>query len=136
MQTKYPIVAANTGSFPERLQGRPFTWLLSGCLAAEQWYRFMQNLRIRIIREDSRYPQVLLVAKNDYDFPSFQVALSTVGSFLKAQNRSLEWFSRSEEWMEFLVEISLSLVLYFLLIGIYYIILGSQPSVCAPQWWR
>lgn len=103
MQTKYPIVAANTGSFPERLQGRPFTWLLSGCLAAEQWYRFMQNLRIRIIREDSRYPEIPPVAKNDYDFPSFQVALSTVGSFMKAQKRSLAWFSRSEEWMEFLV---------------------------------
>jgi len=136
MQSKYPIVAANTGSFPERLQGRAFTWILSGCLAAEQWYRFMQNLRIRVIREDSRYPRVLSPPKNDVDFPSFQAALSTVGSFIKGQSRSLAWSSRSEEWMEFLVrKLNTIRPYFFVFLYTYSITTGTQPSICAEQWW-
>ena len=137
MQSKYPIVAANTGSFPERLQGRAFTWILSGCLDAEQWYRFMQNLRIRVIREDSRYPRVLSPPKNDVDFPSFQAALSTVGSFIKGQSRSLAWSSRSEEWMEFLVrELNTIRPYFFVFLYTYSITTGTQPSICAEQWWH
>ena len=112
IDSKYPIIASDTGSFPERLWSRPFTYIADGCMPAEKWAVYIitlaRKLSIEYVNEKSGESLPLLVDSNPwqqpqpppYDFPSFSDFLSYVATFLSKYNSSLVDYP--EPWIEFL----------------------------------
>ncbi len=45
LQAKLPIVATRIGAFPERLQGRPLTWLVDPAATTEDWRAVFHKVR-------------------------------------------------------------------------------------------
>ena len=48
-----PIVASRIGAFPERLAGRPWTWLVDASAPAHEWLSVFAGVRSRLRQERS-----------------------------------------------------------------------------------
>jgi GT2 family glycosyltransferase/glycosyltransferase involved in cell wall biosynthesis len=51
IQAKLPIVAARIGAFPERLEGRPLTWLVDPAASTEDWLAVFREVRTALGRK-------------------------------------------------------------------------------------
>ncbi|MCD2167203.1 methyltransferase domain-containing protein [Comamonas koreensis] len=47
LQAGVPVIAPDIGAFPERLAGRPWTWLRPWSTSADEWLALMQDIRQR-----------------------------------------------------------------------------------------
>lgn len=47
LQAGVPVIAPDIGAFPERLAGRPWTWLRPWSTSADAWLALMQDIRQR-----------------------------------------------------------------------------------------
>ena len=61
-----PIVATRVGAFPERLEGRPLTWLVDPEASAEQWVGIFANVRHELTRRKKRAGTAMRSAVADY----------------------------------------------------------------------
>jgi hypothetical protein len=67
LRAKLPAVVPNIGVFPERVGGRPWTWVLPWDLSPEAWCGFFQELRLRLLAGDPpARPPVLATAAADF----------------------------------------------------------------------
>jgi glycosyltransferase involved in cell wall biosynthesis len=55
--TGLPIVASGIGSFPERLEGRPLTWLSDPAAPAETWLRIFDEVREAVVARRAPRPK-------------------------------------------------------------------------------
>jgi len=47
MQARLPVVASELGAFPERLSGRPWTWICPWYWMSQEWVQFFEGLLVR-----------------------------------------------------------------------------------------
>lgn len=102
----YPIIAADTGSFPERMSLRPDTYIGNGCMVAEEWAEFILEVhrsRARSAHTSNTTSSSTTTAMVDnermptpYDFESFAQFLHTIYLFLKTDRSH-----HMEDWKHF-----------------------------------
>ncbi|MDR3533474.1 MAG: glycosyltransferase, partial [Rhodopila sp.] len=61
-----PIVATAIGAFPERLAGRPFTWLVEGNTSPQALIALFENIRATLARDAGTGPSRHRSAVNDF----------------------------------------------------------------------
>eukprot|EP01036_Dinobryon_divergens_P032219 gene32220-41762_t len=109
INSQYPIIASDTGSFPERLWSRPYTYIADGCMPAEKWALYIITLarKISTTAADTVVGDNLTLINSippqqppPYDYPSFSAFLQYVAQLLSKYNSSL--VDNPEPWIEFL----------------------------------
>ena len=103
INSKYPIIASDTGSFPERLTGRPYTYLGDGCMSAKQWTSFILSTfrKLSVYTDNIDTPPNPPTQQVSYDFNSFSDFLHTLHEYAQKHN-FLGSASSSQPWVEFL----------------------------------
>ena len=62
----FPIVAPNIGAFPERVSGRPWTWICPWNWTSDEW-----NLFFVLVRNDNFLVNINPSVKNDAQSPTY-----------------------------------------------------------------
>eukprot|EP01036_Dinobryon_divergens_P036870 gene36870-48092_t len=100
----YPIIAADTGSFPERLSHWPNAYIGNGCMGAEKWAEFIvqvhRDRNLNYNRTSTTTPSITTKPTTRYDFDSFSQFLQAVYLFL-GLNRP----HRTEDWKSFFANV-------------------------------
>jgi hypothetical protein len=79
--SKFPILASGTGSFPERLCGRRFTWIAPGCPSNEDWLTAITAI------ENGHQPWATKeCSAPSYDFIDMEHALLVVKATVQRMN--------------------------------------------------
>jgi len=100
INSQYPIIASSTGSFPERLATRPFTYIAEGCLDGRQWLDYFKTLFNSLDSGVMVTNSANMIEYRDYDFQSFRDLLDNLNTFLSRFRFGL--VNNPEPWMEFL----------------------------------
>ena len=102
INSQYPIIVSNTGSFPERLTGRPYTYLGDGCMSAKQWVSFILRIFDNLSASDGiQHPSPVPASlSSSYDFSSYADFLHSLYKYTQTYHVP-EW-AASQPWVEFL----------------------------------
>ena len=94
-----PVAAPDIGAFPERLAGRPYTWIHSWKQSAKEWVRFFKDLEKNIYGEDKianscRWGKQTDSGKTSFSYERDYIAHTYESNDYDTDDIDIEWIEK------------------------------------------